>query len=89
MNVGILGAGQLGRMLALAGYSLGLRFRFYDAAGESPAGQVAPLTVGAFDDFEAMDRFAAGLDAITYEFENVPVGSVRDLAQRVRVYPPA
>ena len=86
--VGILGAGQLGRMLALAGYPLGLRFRFFDTSAEAPAGHIAPLVTGAYDDLEALDRFASGLDVVTYEFENVPVSAVRHLAQRVPVYPP-
>jgi len=89
VNIGILGAGQLGRMLALAGYPLGLSFRFYDEVPDAPAGQLAPLVVGKFDDHAALDRFADGLDVITYEFENVPVAAVRHLAQRIAVYPPA
>ncbi len=92
MNVGILGAGQLGRMLALAGYPLGLRFRFFDTSPANPpppAAQVAPYISGAFDDLAALDAFANGLDVITYEFENVPVAAVRHLAKRLPVYPPA
>jgi 5-(carboxyamino)imidazole ribonucleotide synthase len=91
VNVGVLGAGQLGRMLALAGYPLGLRFSFFDtdAAGPvPPAAQVAPFTSGSFDDLQALDEFARGLDVVTYEFENVPVAAVRHLAQHVNVFPP-
>jgi len=87
VKIGVLGAGQLGRMLALAGYPLGFEFRFYDSAPDAPAGQVAPLVVGAFDDREALDRFASGLDVATYEFENVPVVSAEHLSQHVHVYP--
>ena len=87
-TVGVLGGGQLGRMLALAGYPLGLRFRFLDPAAESPAGQVAERVVGAFDDADCLHRFADGLDVVTYEFENVPLGAARLLAERVPVYPP-
>ena len=87
-TIGILGAGQLGRMLALAGYPLGLAFHFYDPALNSPAGQLAPHTVANFDDQAALQRFAAGVDLVTYEFENVPVEAVRLLAQTVPVFPP-
>jgi 5-(carboxyamino)imidazole ribonucleotide synthase len=88
MIVGILGAGQLGRMLALAGYPLGFRFRFLDPAPGSPAGQLAEQIVADYDDQQAIEDFAHGLDVITYEFENVPVAAVRALASRVPVYPP-
>ncbi|HZP81272.1 MAG TPA: 5-(carboxyamino)imidazole ribonucleotide synthase [Chthonomonadaceae bacterium] len=88
MRVGVLGGGQLGRMLALAGYPLGLHFRFLDPAPASPAGQMAECLPAAFDDAEALARFADGLEVVTYEFENVPAPSVRDLARRVPVSPP-
>ncbi len=84
----MLGGGQLGRMLALAGLPLGLRFRFLEPAAESPAGQVAERIVGSFDDPDCLLRFAEGLDLVTYEFENVPIGAARLLAERVPVYPP-
>ena len=87
-TVGVLGGGQLGRMLALAGLPLGLRFRFLEPAAESPAGQVAERIVGSFDDPDCLLRFAEGLDLVTYEFENVPIGAARLLAERVPVYPP-
>lgn len=86
--IGILGAGQLGRMLALAGYPLGLRFRLLDPAPGAPAGQLAEQLVAAYDDRAALDRFAAGLALVTYEFENVPVDAARYLARRVPVFPP-
>jgi 5-(carboxyamino)imidazole ribonucleotide synthase len=88
MKVGVLGGGQLGRMLALAGYPLGLRFRFLDPAPESPVEELADLVVGRFDDLDVLERFPDGLDVITYEFENVPVEAARHLARRVPVYPP-
>jgi 5-(carboxyamino)imidazole ribonucleotide synthase len=86
--VGILGAGQLGRMLALAGYPLGLRFRFLDPSPVAPAGHLAQLIVADFADLETLDRFAVGVDAVTYEFENVPVDAARWLADRKPVFPP-
>jgi 5-(carboxyamino)imidazole ribonucleotide synthase len=87
-TVGVLGGGQLGRMLALAGYPLGLRFRFLDLNSESPAGQLAERVAERFDSPAAPARFAPGLSVVTYEFENVPVPLARALAQRVPVYPP-
>ena len=87
-TIGILGAGQLGRMLALAGYPLGLRFRFLDPAPDAPAGQMAEHMQASYADAATLERFSAGLDAITYEFENVPVAATRFLAERVPVYPP-
>jgi 5-(carboxyamino)imidazole ribonucleotide synthase len=87
-QVGVLGGGQLGRMLALAGYPLGLFFRFFDPAPESPAETLAQRDVGRFDDYAALARFADAVDLITYEFENVPVAAARFLAERRPVYPP-
>lgn len=88
MLVGVVGGGQLGRMLALAGYPLGLRFRVLDPAPEAPAGRVAPQVVGAYDDHEALVRLAEGAGVVTYEFENVPVGSARFLLDRGAVVLP-
>ena len=89
MMVGILGGGQLGRMLALAGYPLGLRFRVLETYADAPAADLAEFVVGeSYDDREALARFASGLTLATYEFENVPVAAARFLANRVPVYPP-
>jgi 5-(carboxyamino)imidazole ribonucleotide synthase len=87
-TVGVLGGGQLGRMLALAGYPLGLAFRFLDPDPDAPAGQLAEHVVVGFDDPESVEPFAAGLDVVTYEFENVPVTLARALERRLPVYPP-
>ena len=88
MNIGILGGGQLARMLALAGYPLGLQFKIFDAAPDAPAGQLAPLLAEDPNDTPALLWFSRGLDAITYEWENLPVASTRYLEQRVPVHPP-
>jgi 5-(carboxyamino)imidazole ribonucleotide synthase len=88
MKIGILGGGQLGRMLALAGYPLGLRFRFLDPAPESPVEELADLVVGRFDDLDVLARFPDGLDVISYEFENVPIEAAQHLARSINVYPP-
>ena len=83
--VGCIGGGQLGRMLALAGARLGVRFRFLDPAPDACAGQVGELVVGPYGDPELLDRLARGTDAVTYEFENVPV----EAARRVGAIPDA
>jgi 5-(carboxyamino)imidazole ribonucleotide synthase len=87
MRVGIVGGGQLGRMLALAGHPLGIACVTLDPAAASPAAQVAPAIVGAYDDLEALAELARGCDVATYEFENVPVDAARFLATRVPVRP--
>ncbi|GJQ30597.1 MAG: N5-carboxyaminoimidazole ribonucleotide synthase [Phycisphaerae bacterium] len=87
MLIGVLGGGQLGRMLALAGVPLGMRFRFLDPSPEAPAGHVGELIVGSYEDRAALDRFAAGVDVVTYEFENVPADAAAYLAARGRVAP--
>lgn len=87
MKVGIVGGGQLARMLVLAGYPLGLSFRVYDPSPDACAGPLAPLTVGAFDDLETLARFAAGVDVVTFDFENVPAASLKALTAKVRVAP--
>lgn len=87
ITVGILGGGQLARMMALAGAPLGLRFMVFDPAADACAGQVAPLQVGNFDDTQALAEFAAKVDVITFDFENVPAASARWLAERKPVFP--
>jgi 5-(carboxyamino)imidazole ribonucleotide synthase len=89
MTIGILGGGQLGYMLALAGYPLGLRFRFLDPSPEAPVGRIAPRVTADYADRAALEKFAHGLDLVTYEFENVPVDAVHFLGKRVSVFPPA
>ncbi|MBI3203193.1 MAG: 5-(carboxyamino)imidazole ribonucleotide synthase [Myxococcales bacterium] len=88
MQVGVLGAGQLGRMLALAGYPLGLRFCFLDPAEGSPANALAEQVVAPWDDAQALTRLSE-CDVVTFEFENVPVETVEMLATRTRVCPSA
>ena len=87
MRVGVLGAGQLGRMLVLAGAPLGLRFKLFDPSRDAPGGQVAPLHTGAFDDLDALGEFAHDVDVVTVDWENVPVSSVRSVAGLTRVHP--
>lgn len=88
--IGILGGGQLGRMLALAAARLGLRTHIYDPDAAAPAFDVTPRhTVAAYDDEEALAGFAAAVDAVTYEFENVPAETARLLARLKPLYPGA
>ena len=88
MTIGILGGGQLGYMLALAGYPLGMHFRFFDPSPEAPVGRIAQRVTAEFSDESAMEKFASGLELVTYEFENVPLSAVRLLAERVPIFPP-
>ena len=72
-TIGILGGGQLGRMMILAGRSLGYKFHIFEPKGSSSAGMVADLEINAnYDDQEALRSFAEGVDIITLEFENIP-----------------
>ncbi len=87
-TIGILGGGQLGRMLALAGARLGLKAHVLAPEDDSPAFQVAAArTVAGYRDETALARFADQVDAVTFEFENVPVEAVSFLAERVTVRP--
>ncbi len=90
MKVGIVGAGQLGRMLALAGYPLGLEFLCLDPARDAPAGAVAPVLHGAFTDRRLLARLARQCDVVTFDWENVSVTSLAAVAQqhRARICPP-
>src|SRR6185312_11984267 len=86
-TIGILGGGQLARMLALAGAPLGARFLVVDNVADACAGQVAPLLVADWRDFAALEKFAARVDVVTFDFENVPADSAQWLAERTRVSP--
>ena len=86
-TVGILGGGQLARMLALAGAPLGLRFLVLDAATDACAAQCAPLLCADYHDFDALAAFASRVEVATFDFENVPADSARWLAERVPVFP--
>ena len=80
-TIGILGGGQLGRMLALAAARLGLRTHIYCPDAGGPAAEVASAeTNAAYDDLEALHRFTKACDVVTYEFENVPAMSARTAA---------
>ncbi|MEO7278014.1 MAG: 5-(carboxyamino)imidazole ribonucleotide synthase [Sphingomicrobium sp.] len=83
--IGILGGGQLGRMLALAAAQLGYRCHVFDPHEQPPAADVvAKFTRGDFADVAALRSFCAAVDVVTYEFENIPVGPLADLAAKLK-----
>ena len=87
-RIGIVGSGQLGRMTVLAAARLGYPCHVLAAARDDPAAQVtAWTTVAALDDDDALDAFAASVDVVTFEFENLPLASMERLAARVPVRP--
>lgn len=76
-RIGILGAGQLGLMLAQAARDLDIGCRFYAESADAPAASMGPVVTGAMDDYERLARFADGLEVVTYEWENIPVPAAR------------
>lgn len=88
-TIGILGGGQLGRMLALAAARLGYRAHIFEPSAQCPAGDVARHTAAAWDDRAALEAFAKTVDVVTLEFENVPVEAVAFLQTLVPVRPGA
>lgn len=89
-TIGIIGGGQLGRMLAIAAARLGYQTIVLEPQDKCPAAQVASSQItAAYDDPDALETLAVLCDVITYEFENVPVEAARSLAQKTPVYPPS
>ena len=87
-TIGILGGGQLGRMLILAGRSLGYRFVVYEPSGPSAAGTVADNEINAaYEDEAALEEFARSVDVITLEFENIPADVIDRLSAIKPVLP--
>jgi 5-(carboxyamino)imidazole ribonucleotide synthase len=87
MKVGILGGGQLARMIALAGYPLGLEFIVLDPSEIAGATALSEHLCGQYDDQELLAELAEKADIVTYEFENVPAEVAKFLAEHTRVYP--
>ena len=87
-RVGIVGAGQLGRMLALAGYPLAIRCLFLDRSATAPAAQVAPILVGDLEDAAQLEALAAGSDVLTFDWENIPGKALAPLEKLTLVRPP-
>ena len=87
-TIGVLGSGQLGRMMAIAARRMGYRVHTYSPAEETPTGQVADLEIGAdYEDLDAIRAFATGVDVITFEFENVSTEAAAAAAEIVPVRP--
>ena len=87
-TIGIIGSGQLGRMLAMAAANLGYRCHIFAPDETPPAAEVAAeYTRAAYDDADALARFAGAIDILTYEFENIPVAPLRALVGRVPIAP--
>ncbi len=89
MRIGILGGGQLARMLALAGKPLGLEYSILEPAVDACAATVAQHIQANYDDSAALQQLATESDLITYEFESVPAAAVQQLSAQLPVYPPA
>lgn len=89
MVIGILGGGQLARMLALAGHPLGLKFIILEPASDACSAMVAEHICGDYDDEMKLQELADKADIVTFEFENVPARSIELLAEKVTCYPPA
>ena len=87
MKVGVLGAGQLGRMLALAGYRLDFDFVFLDPATDSCAAPLGAHVHAAYDDEKALAEFCSKIDIATWEFENVPAATAEFVAARKPLLP--
>jgi 5-(carboxyamino)imidazole ribonucleotide synthase len=87
-RVGIVGAGQLGRMLALAGYPLGVRCVFLDRSASSPAAQVAPILIGELEDAAQLAALAACSDVLTFDWENISGQALAPLERLTQVRPP-
>ena len=88
LSVGVVGGGQLGRMLGLAGIPLGFRFVFLDPAEDACAAATGLLLQAGFDDLEAVRELARQADVATFDFENVPESSARAMAEIAPFYPP-
>lgn len=86
MRIGILGGGQLARMLALAGYPLGLQFSFFDPSDASPAFPLGEVRCAQYE-LDQLREFARSVDVLTYEFENVPAELLSALENEVEIFP--
>ena len=86
--IGIVGGGQLGRMMALAGYPLGLEFLFLDRDARTPAGQVAPILVGELTDRKLLGELSQRCEVLTFDWENIPVEALENLPGKARIAPP-
>jgi 5-(carboxyamino)imidazole ribonucleotide synthase len=88
MHVGIVGAGQLGRMLALSGYPIGVRCLFLDRSADTPGAQVAPSLIGDLEDASLLADLASRSDVVTFDWENISSHALKPLEKLTQVRPP-
>src|SRR6186713_2852685 len=88
MTIGIVGAGQLGRMMALAGYPLGFGFLFVDRDAQTPGGQVGPILTGELTDRNLLGQLSESCEVLTFDWENIPVEALDGLPGKARIAPP-
>ena len=88
MHVGIVGAGQLGRMLALSGYPIGVHCLFLDRSADTPGAQVAPSLIGDLEDAALLAELASRSDVVTFDWENISGGALKPLENITQVRPP-
>jgi 5-(carboxyamino)imidazole ribonucleotide synthase len=88
MRVGIVGAGQLGRMLALSGYPIGVRCLFLDRSADTPGAQVAPSLIGDLEDAALLAELASRSDVVTFDWENISGSALKPLEKITQVRPP-
>jgi 5-(carboxyamino)imidazole ribonucleotide synthase len=88
MHVGIVGAGQLGRMLALSGYPIGVRCLFLDRSADTPGAQVAPSLIGDLEDAALLAELAARSDVVTFDWENISGSALSPLEKITQIRPP-
>jgi 5-(carboxyamino)imidazole ribonucleotide synthase len=88
MTIGIVGAGQLGRMMALGGYPLGLDFLFLDRDARTPGGQVGPILTGELTDRDLLGQLSQRCEVLTFDWENIPVEALEGLPGKARISPP-
>lgn len=89
MKIGILGAGQLSRMLALSGIQMGFEFEFYSPEIDNCVLSLGKVTMGEYDDWTKLNAFASSCDIVTFENENIPFETLRELDEKTVVYPKA
>jgi 5-(carboxyamino)imidazole ribonucleotide synthase len=88
MHVGIVGAGQLGRMLALSGYPIGVHCLFLDRSADTPGAQVAPSLIGDLEDATLLAELASRSDVVTFDWENISGSALEPLEKITQVRPP-
>jgi len=89
MRIGVIGGGQLGRMMAQAGLPLDIQLSFLDPSADACSAPYGTLVQGRYDDASAIDQLTASVERVTFEFESVPAQTVAQIAEHLPVYPSA